>query len=98
MVASMPRRKQPPEKPPHPLRQWRDARGLSQEDLAAATGHSQGMISHIEQYLRVPRGQVLLDLLDHTGLPAEAFIRPERFLADHPRFFQTRRRGRPPKG
>ncbi len=97
MVASMPRRKQPREKPPHPLRQWRDARGLSQEDVATATGHSQGMISHIEQYVRIPRGQVLLDLLTYTGLPADAFIRPEYFLAEHPIFLSPRRR-RPPKG
>jgi DNA-binding XRE family transcriptional regulator len=90
MVAVM-RRRQPSDKPPHPLRQWRDQRSLSQEQLAEMTGISQGMISHIERYFRNPRIDILKVLLEHTGLPTDALILPERFLEEHPDFFSAPR-------
>jgi transcriptional regulator with XRE-family HTH domain len=93
MFAVMPRR-QPADKPPHPLRQWRDQEGLSQEELAERTGITQGMISHIERYFRVPRVDNLKVLLEHTGLPTDAFMLPERFLAEHPDFLRKARRSR----
>ena len=47
---------------------------------------SQGMISKIVGYQRIPLGDTLEALLAYTGLPTDAFIRPERFLAEHPNF------------
>jgi transcriptional regulator with XRE-family HTH domain len=78
------------------LRQWRERYGVHQKDLAAACGISQGMISLIEAGLRVPLDDKLEALLDYTGLPAEAFVLPERFLEEHPDFL--RKYGRKPKG
>jgi transcriptional regulator with XRE-family HTH domain len=95
MLAVMPRR-QPTDKPPHPLRQWRDQQGLSQDQLAEMAETTQGMISHIERYFRVPRVDIIEKLLDCTGLPAEAFVLPERFLKEYPDFL--RKYGRRPKG
>jgi transcriptional regulator with XRE-family HTH domain len=88
MLARMPK-KRATEKPTHPLAQWRTYRGLKQSDVAVASGVSQGMISKIEGYQRIPLGDTLEALLACTGLPTDAFIRPERFLAEHPDFLQT---------
>jgi transcriptional regulator with XRE-family HTH domain len=97
MLATVPRR-QPTDKPTHPLRQWRDYYGVSQEELAERTGLSQGMISHIERYFRTPRVDVLKVLLEFTGLPTDALILPERFLEEQPNFLRKYRRPkRPPK-
>jgi transcriptional regulator with XRE-family HTH domain len=80
----------------HPLRQWRERVGVNQQELAAACGLSQSMISLIESGLRVPLDDILAALLDYTGLPAEAFMLPERFLATNPDFL--RKYGGKPKG
>ena len=90
MLATMPRT-QPSDKPPHPLRQWRDQRNLSQDELAEQAGVGQGMISHIERYFRVPRKSTIIKLQEITGLPTEALMFPERFLEQNPHYF------RPPK-
>ena len=93
MLATMPRRP-PSDKPPHPLRQWRERRGLSQEQLADMTGWTQGMMSHLERYFRIPLGDALGALLAQTGLPTDALIRPQRFLAEYPDFLHKPRRPR----
>jgi transcriptional regulator with XRE-family HTH domain len=85
MLTRMPK-KRATEKPTHPLAQWRACRGLKQSDVAVASGVSQGMISKIEGYQRIPLGDTLEALLAYTGLATDAFIRPERFLAEHPDF------------
>jgi transcriptional regulator with XRE-family HTH domain len=90
MLATMPRT-QPPDKPPHPLRQWRDLHGLSQDELAARVGVGQGMISHIERYFRVPRKSTIIKLQEETGLPTEALMFPERFLAQNPNYFRPKK-------
>jgi transcriptional regulator with XRE-family HTH domain len=72
----------------HPLKQWREREGLNQQELADACGLSQSMISLIESGLRVPLDDILAALLDYTGLPAEAFVLPERFLATNPDFLR----------
>jgi transcriptional regulator with XRE-family HTH domain len=98
MLTRMPR----PPKPhpvPHPLQQWREQVGMTQGALAKACGLTQGMISHIENRRRIALGDALEALLRVTGLPTDAFIRPDQFLREHPDYFQrrrTRRRRRPP--
>jgi hypothetical protein len=81
---------------PHPLRLWREKYGVQQRDLAQACGISQGMLSLVESGLRIPMDDKLEALLNYTGLPAEAFVLPERFLKDHPDFLRKYRR--PSKG
>jgi transcriptional regulator with XRE-family HTH domain len=95
MVAIMAKRPQS-NKPSHPLRQWRERYGVSQDQLASLAGLTQGMISHIERYFRIPLDNALEALLKQTGLPTDAFIRPERFLEEQPDFL--RRYRRPGKG
>jgi transcriptional regulator with XRE-family HTH domain len=90
MLGVMPR-KQPVDKPPHPLRQWRDQHGLSQDELAEHCGVGQGMISHIERYFRVPRKSTIIKLQDYTGLPTEALMFPERFLEQNPNYFRSKK-------
>ncbi len=94
MLAIMPRRP-PSHKPPHPLRQWREQHDLSQDQLAEITGLTQGMITHIERYFRIPLGQALERLRASTGLPTDAFIRPEHFIEEQPDFLQKYRRPSP---
>jgi transcriptional regulator with XRE-family HTH domain len=90
MLGVMPRT-QPIDKPPHPLRQWRDLHGLSQDELAERCGVGQGMISHIERYFRIPRKSTIIKLQDYTHLPTEALMFPERFLEQNPNYFRTKR-------
>ena len=73
-------------KPKHPLQQWREAHGLSQGQLSARAGVKQGTISSLEVYRRIALGAVLDRLRRATGLPTDAFVRPEVFLAEHPEF------------
>jgi transcriptional regulator with XRE-family HTH domain len=80
----------------HPLRQWREQEGKSQQEVADACHLTQAMISLIESGLRIPLGDALEALRSYTGLPTDAFIRPEHFLQENPGFFERRRR-RPPK-
>ena len=81
---------------PHPLRLWRDYMRQSQQAFADACHISQPMVSQIEAGWRVPLNATLERILDYTGLPAEAFLLPERFLRDEPDFL--RKYGRRGKG
>jgi transcriptional regulator with XRE-family HTH domain len=97
MVIAMVRRRQPSDKPVHPLRQWRERHGWSQPQVAEYLGVTQGMVSHYELYIRQPRLDVLRKLCELTGLSADAFIEPERFVREHPDFLRPRRRRRQDK-
>jgi transcriptional regulator with XRE-family HTH domain len=90
MIAGMPRRPRRTTQT-HPLRQWREARGLTQDELAAQVGITQGMVSHIELFFRIPLGEALESLRAYTGLPTDAFIRPEAFLREEPDFLEKYR-------
>jgi transcriptional regulator with XRE-family HTH domain len=94
MLATMPPRRKRLERT-HPLRQWRDAHGLSQQAVAEACRLSQAMISYIELGLRIPLDDALEALRSYTGLPTDAFIRPEQFLQEEPNFLRKyAKRGR----
>jgi transcriptional regulator with XRE-family HTH domain len=85
---------------PHPLRLWRERQGLNQQAFAARCDISQSMVSLIETGLRVPLDDTLVRLMEYTGLPAEAFVLPERFLQEQPDFLQKygpRGKGRRPR-
>ena len=88
MLAVMPRRPRRQDKPLaiHPLRQWRQRYRVTQEQLAAACGVTQEMISRIEGWRRTPAGDTLEALRRETGLPTDAFVRPEPFLTEQPNF------------
>jgi transcriptional regulator with XRE-family HTH domain len=94
MVTTMARRRQPSDKPVHPLRQWRERHEWGQPQVAEYLGVTQGMVSHYELYIRQPRLDVLRKLCELTGLPADAFVEPERFVREHPDFLRPRRRQR----
>jgi transcriptional regulator with XRE-family HTH domain len=72
----------------HPLTRWRNYHGWTQVELAEASGLSQSHIAAIENYQRIPIRDSLERLLDVTGLPTDALVRPERFLAAHPNFLR----------
>jgi transcriptional regulator with XRE-family HTH domain len=80
---------------PHPLHQWRDHVGLSQDELAQACGITQGMVSHIENYRRIALGSVLEALRRVTNLPTDAFVRPRAFLQEQPNFLRRISKKRP---
>ena len=61
---------------------------LSQQDVADACGLTQAMISYIEAGKKMPWGGSLDKLRDYTGLPADAFLRWQRFLAEEPNFLR----------
>jgi len=90
-------------KPMHPLMRWREAYGLSQGQLAKRASVKPGTISSIEVYRRIALGEVLARLRRATGLPVDAFVCPEVFLAEHPEWSGTLpsaqpiHRGRPRK-
>jgi transcriptional regulator with XRE-family HTH domain len=87
----------------HPLTRWRRQHGWTQRQLADACELSQATVAHIENYQRVPVRGSLERLMNVTGLPAEALVLPERFLAEHPDFLgptstpERMKRGRPRK-
>ena len=93
----------PPTPPMHPLRRWREAHGVSQRELGRQVGVTQPMICQIEGYKNLVLGETLEKLLVITRLPTDAFVRPQRFLAEHPEFPSTfgqskpARAGRPRK-
>lgn len=98
MIAVMGRRPKSlktPHIPAHPLLQWREHYGVNQRELSAACGVSQGMLSKIENRQRIPLHESLDSLTDYTGLPIEAFIRPDRYLKEQPDFLASTR---PPHG
>lgn len=73
-------------KPDHPLSRWRKIHGITQQSLATATGLTQGMIAHIENYRHIPVRESLERLRAFTGLPTDALVRGEQFLTEQPAF------------
>jgi transcriptional regulator with XRE-family HTH domain len=59
---------------------------VSQQDVAELTGLTQTFISLIERYRNIPLGKALESLRQTTGLPTDAFIRPQHFLVEQPDF------------
>jgi transcriptional regulator with XRE-family HTH domain len=88
-----------------PLRRWRRANRMTQRELAARCGVTFTTIARYEQALHFPAHAYLDRLIEVTGLPADALVRPRQFLAAHPDFLaewaedvpSRGRRGRPPK-
>jgi transcriptional regulator with XRE-family HTH domain len=76
----------PAEMPMHPLRAWRSRHGVSQKELADLVGVTQSFVSLIEGYHNIPLGDGLEELRRITGLPTDAFIRPQQFLSEFPDF------------
>lgn len=54
-----------------PLRVWRELRHLSQEQLAAAVGVSQAMISHIEIGKHSPRVEIAQRIAQTLGVATD---------------------------
>jgi hypothetical protein len=71
--------------PDTPLKRWRQP-GLTQAALAARCGVQVNTIARWERGEHVPRGDELETLLQVTGLPTDALVRPPRFLDAHPAF------------
>src|SRR5918911_4091606 len=86
-----------------PLRRWRRANRLTQQELAERCGVKFTTIARYEQAIHLPSRAYLEALIRVTGLPADALVRPEQFLAEHPDFLaewaeevpSRGRRGRP---
>jgi transcriptional regulator with XRE-family HTH domain len=79
MLATMPaRRPRTPEN--HPLRLWREAHDLSQQEVAEACQLTQAMISYIEAGKKLPWRDALDNLRTYTGLPTDAFLRWREFM------------------
>lgn len=70
----------------HPLSRWRKVHGVTQQAVADATGLTQGMIAHIENYRHIPVRESLERLRVYTGLPTDALVRGEQFLTEQPDF------------
>jgi transcriptional regulator with XRE-family HTH domain len=66
----------------HPLRLWREARDLSQQEVADACGISQVMVSYIEADKKLPWRESLACLCLFTGLPLDAFLRWREFMVE----------------
>jgi transcriptional regulator with XRE-family HTH domain len=87
-----------------PLRRWRRKYGVTQEELARRCGVSKNTVARWEQAAsragRIPSGPHVRQLIEITGLSADALMFPERYLAEHPEILARwaeipPRRGRP---
>ena len=56
------------------VREARERRGLSQEDLAAVVGTARGAVGALERGERDPSYDELLRLADAVGMPASALV------------------------
>ncbi|MDP3911154.1 MAG: helix-turn-helix transcriptional regulator [Gemmatimonadales bacterium] len=64
----------------HPLREWREARGLTQAQLAKMLGCSQMMVSKIEAWERRPGGELARVMDEVTdGYVSRRWSRPDIF-------------------
>jgi transcriptional regulator with XRE-family HTH domain len=97
MLGTMPARR-PSVQPSHPLRLWRETKDLSQQEVADACQLTQAMISYIEAGKKTPWGDALERLREYTGLPADAFLRWQRFLQEEPNFLRKYCRPRRSRG
>jgi transcriptional regulator with XRE-family HTH domain len=69
-----------------PLRRWRIAKGLTQEQAGALVGKEGVKHTAFSRYERGERmpSDVLQDLHELTGLSYEALLRPKEYLEKHP--------------
>lgn len=58
----------------HPVRAWREYRGLTQEELARRTGTSKAYISHIERGMRQPALALTRALAAALNAPLEVLV------------------------
>lgn len=58
----------------HPVRAWRECRGLTQEELARRTGTSKAYVSHIERGLRQPALALTKALATALDAPLDALV------------------------
>lgn len=72
----------------HPVKRWRRKYHLTQAQLAERCGVRVNTVARWERGEQIPRGAYLDRLLDLTGLPTDAVVRPARFLDEHPTFLQ----------
>jgi transcriptional regulator with XRE-family HTH domain len=75
----------------HPLVQWRARFRVTQVQLSQACQLSQSQVSKIERGQLFPLRESLERLRTYTGLPTDAFIRPQQFLEEHPDFLRDAR-------
>jgi len=75
-----------------PLRRWRIARGLTQEEFGEKIGVKRKAISRYENGERIPY-HYLQELKNVTGLSYEALLRPAEYLKAYPDY---RRQGKRP--
>jgi transcriptional regulator with XRE-family HTH domain len=64
----------------HPLRAWRQAAGISQEELAGKVGTTKSVISRIETGARDASAELLRKIADVTGnqvTPNDVLLRTE---------------------
>lgn len=59
------------------LKQFRKEKGLSQKDIAAAIGMTQGYISEVEKGLKLPGSEFLISLKKSFGLDLNWFLTGE---------------------
>jgi transcriptional regulator with XRE-family HTH domain len=86
--------------PDTPLKRWRRQQDWTKAELARRIAVRVNTIARWERAEQCPRGEYLEKLLDLTGLPTDALVRPLRFLEAHPEFLADYgslgpRRGRP---
>lgn len=60
----------------HPLAAWRGYRGLTQQQLAEASGASRDMIAQIETGKRIGAADTLAQLAGALNVPIEALLAP----------------------
>jgi DNA-binding XRE family transcriptional regulator len=59
----------------HPIRAWRTARGLTQQQLATAAGISKPFLSQVESDLRAAAVPTLRRIGDALGVPIDLLVR-----------------------
>jgi transcriptional regulator with XRE-family HTH domain len=66
----------------HPLKEFRDSRGLTQPELAKELGVSTGALSRWESGARVPRTATLRLIVEKTGISPAALLGMEQAQAE----------------
>ncbi|HWU89439.1 MAG TPA: helix-turn-helix transcriptional regulator [Kofleriaceae bacterium] len=51
------------------IKQFREARGLNQDQLAQAVGANRTLVAHLEQGRRIPRPEMMRAIATHLGIP-----------------------------
>ncbi len=59
----------------HPIRAWRSARGMTQQQLATAVGISKPFLSQVESDLRAAAVRTLRRIGDALGVPMDLLVR-----------------------